>query len=115
MKRGHVVIVDFSQYDPRDKVRPALVVQNDRDNGRMRKTIVAVITGNLRRAGEDTQYLIDRKHADFRAAGLHGDSAINCSNLYTIRQSDVARTIGSVSPATLREIDDCLRAALAIT
>jgi mRNA-degrading endonuclease toxin of MazEF toxin-antitoxin module len=38
MNRGDVVTVDFSRYDPTDKVRPALVVQNDRDNLRMTKT-----------------------------------------------------------------------------
>lgn len=34
MNRGDVVILDFALYDPTDKVRPALVVQNDRDNAR---------------------------------------------------------------------------------
>ncbi len=59
MNCGDVVTVDFSRYDPTDKVRPALVVQNDRDNTRITKTIVAQITTNIARAGEDTQYLID--------------------------------------------------------
>ncbi len=47
MKRGDVVIVDFSQYDPHDKARPGVIVQNDRDNRRMRRTIVAIVTDNL--------------------------------------------------------------------
>jgi len=94
MNRGDVVTVDFSLHDPADRARPALVVQNDRDNARMAKTIVALITTNVRRAAEDTQYLIDRSHPDFPASGLHRDSAVNCSNLYTIRQSDVSRVIG---------------------
>ena len=81
MTRGDVVIVDFSQYDPHDKVRPGVVVQNDRDNRRMRKTIVAIVTSNLRRVSEDTQYLIVGAHPDFPTSGLLGDSAINCSNL----------------------------------
>jgi hypothetical protein len=52
MNRGDVVTLDFSLYDPADKVRPTLVVQNDRDNARMAKTIVALITTNIRRAEE---------------------------------------------------------------
>ena len=36
-RRGDVVIVDFSPNDPRAKVRPALIVQNDRDNVRMQR------------------------------------------------------------------------------
>ncbi len=112
MNRGDVVTVDFSRYDPTDKVRPALVVQNDRDNTRMTKTIVALITTNIGRAGEDTQYLIDGSHSDFASSGLHRDSAVNCSNLYTIRQSDVSCVIGKLSLETMERIDKCLRAAL---
>jgi mRNA interferase MazF len=112
MNRGDVVTVDFSRYDPKDKVRPVLVVQNDRDNARMAKTIVALITGNIRRAGEDTQYLLARSHPDFPASGLRQDSAVTCSNLYTIRQSDVSRVIGELSDATMDRIDACLRTAM---
>jgi mRNA-degrading endonuclease toxin of MazEF toxin-antitoxin module len=39
--RGDVVIVDFRPVHPAAGVRPALVIQNDRDNARMSKTIVA--------------------------------------------------------------------------
>ena len=47
LHRGDVVIVDFNPTDPKAKVRPALVVQNDRDNSRMRRTIVVQITSNV--------------------------------------------------------------------
>ena len=114
MNRGNVVTVDFSRYDPGDKVRPALVVQNDRDNARMAKTIVAFITSNLQRAAANTQYLMASNHADFRLSGLRRDSVVNCSNLYTIRQSDVTRVIGRLTEATMEEIDACLKAALGI-
>ncbi len=52
-RRGDVVIVDFPFADTGDsKVRPAVVVQNDRDNKRFRKTVIAMITGNLRRKSQ---------------------------------------------------------------
>lgn len=112
MKRGDILIVDFSVYSPGEKVRPALAVQNDRDNARMKNTIVALITGNVRRAGEPTQLLIDRSQADFSDSGLHKESVVNCSNLITIRQQDVLHVIGRVSQETMRAIDVCLKAAL---
>jgi mRNA-degrading endonuclease toxin of MazEF toxin-antitoxin module len=112
MKRGDIATVDFSRYDPADKVRPALVLQNDRDNARMSKTIVAFITGNVQRSMENTQYLISRAHPDFPSSGLRRDSVVNCSNLYTIRQSDVTRVIGRLTQATTEQIDACLKAAL---
>jgi mRNA interferase MazF len=94
------------------RTKSALVVQNDRDNTRMTKTIVALVTTNIGRAGEDTQYLIDGSHSDFASSGLYRDSAVNCSNLYTIRQADISRVIGKLSRETMERIDKCLKAAL---
>jgi mRNA interferase MazF len=114
MKRGDVVIVDFSVYNPSEKIRPALAVQNDRDNARMKNTIVALITGNLRRAGEPAQFQIDQEHPDFVASGLHKSSIVNCSNLITIRQQDILRVIGELSRETMDRIDECLKEALGL-
>ena len=112
MNRGDLVIVDFRPTNPNAGVRPALVVQNDRDNARMRNTIVAQVTTNIRRSGEDTQHLLDPSHPDWLASGLRHPSVVNCSNVYTIEQADVARIVGSLSASTMRVIDECLKAAL---
>ena len=37
---------------------------------------------------------------------------MNCSNLYTIRQSDISSVIGKLSGKTMGKIDDCLKSAL---
>jgi mRNA interferase MazF len=56
LARGDVVLVDFPfAGGGASKVRPALVVQNDRDNGRLKNgrlknTIVAMITSRTARA-----------------------------------------------------------------
>ncbi|MHB8974684.1 MAG: type II toxin-antitoxin system PemK/MazF family toxin [Pirellulaceae bacterium] len=112
MNRGDILIVDFSVYNPTEKGRPALAVQNDRDNVRMQNTIVALITGNVCRAGEPTQFHLDRQHSDFVASGLHKESVVNCSNLITIRKLDVLRTIGRLSRDTMNQVDTCLKVAL---
>ena len=78
----------------------------------MSNTIVVLITGNVLRAGESTQFLIDRRHPDFKASGLHKDSVVNCSNLVTIRKRDILRIIGRLSDATMRQIETCLKSAL---
>jgi mRNA interferase MazF len=114
MTRGDIVIVDFRPVNPNAGVRPALVVQNDRDNARMNNTIVAQVTTNVRRAGQDTQILVDANHPDWAASGLRHPSVINCSNVYTIEQRDVARIIGSLSASTVKQIDACLKFALGL-
>jgi hypothetical protein len=61
----------------------------------------AQIMTNIRRAGEDTQLLIDSTHQDWRACGLRHASAVNRSNLATIDRRDVTRRIGSLSAETI--------------
>ena len=112
--RGDVVIVDFHPTDPKARVRPALVVQNDRDNARMGNTIVVQITSNTSRAREDTQHLIDPAHPDWAASGLRLPSVINACNFATIPQGQITHVIGSLSPPTMRLVDGCLRASLGL-
>lgn len=112
MKRSDVVIVDFRSLNPAAVVRPAIVVQNDRDNARMSNTIVVQVTTNLRRNLEDTQLFIDNTHADWKLSGLRHPSVINCSNIYTIQQSRIAKIIGQLSQVTMAEVWKCLQHAI---
>ena len=113
-RRGDVVIVAFPYVSGGGgKNRPALVIQNDRDNGRLSNTIVAMITGNTQyAAAEPTQLLIDPATPEGRSSGLNFPSAVKCGNLFTIRQQDILATIGHLSPTLIVQVDDCLRAAL---
>jgi mRNA interferase MazF len=113
MKRGDIVLLDYPYADGSgSKVRPALVVQNDRDNQRLTTTIVALITKNVSRVHEPTQLLIDVSTPAVRQSGLNQTSAVTCGNLFTVAQTKVRRVIGSLSPSTMAQIDACLRASL---
>jgi len=115
IRRGDVVIVDIPFTDvARSKARPAVVVQNDRDNGRVRKTIVAGITGNKLRLGDPSHFLIDPATPEGISAGIHGSSMVSCNNLFTIEQSKIRRTVGHLSDALKQKLNDCLKAALEI-
>ena len=114
LARGSVVIVDFAPTNPASGVRPALVVQNDGDNARMANTIVAQITSNISRAHEPTQTLIDQGHPEWTVSGLRRPSVVNCASIATIQQQHIVRAIGQLSAAAMRQIDDCLKAALGI-
>jgi mRNA-degrading endonuclease toxin of MazEF toxin-antitoxin module len=70
IRRGDVVIVDFPFIDTRQsKVRPALVVQNDRDNQVIRKTVVAMITGNTNRKNDPSHLFVGRRGREGRVSG----------------------------------------------
>jgi mRNA interferase MazF len=113
MKRGDVVAADFPFQDgPGSKVRPALVVQNDADNQLLENTILAMITGNLRRADRRMAVLVDPGMADGNGCGLHGQSPVKCGNLATVNQKRVLKVIGKLSTNLMADVDDGLKAAL---
>ena len=60
-QRGDIVYVETPFYDrPGSKERPAVVIQCDRNNRRLLSTLIAGITTNTSRAGQEpTQLLID--------------------------------------------------------
>jgi mRNA interferase MazF len=115
VRRGEVVLIDYPYTTSGSKVRPALVVQNDRDNQRLPNTMVAQITSNVQRAlTEPTQYLIDLGRPEGQQSGLRRTSAVNCVNLFTIDQRDILHTLGNLPAPTMAKIDDCLKAALGL-
>ena len=115
-RRGDIVLLDYPFSSGRGaKVRPALVVQNDRDNARLVNTIVAMITSRTDRAAhEDTQLLIEISTPEGRQSGLLMNSAINCVNLFTVAQNRILRKLGQLPPVAMTRIDACLKAAQGI-
>jgi mRNA interferase MazF len=113
-KRGTIVLVRFPfSSGTNAKVRPALVVQIDRNNRRLRNTILAMITSSTGRAGrEPTQLLIDIATPDGQESGLLHTSVVKCENLFTVEQQLIFRVIGSLPSVTMKKIDVCLQMAL---
>src|SRR5438105_530133 len=116
VSRGDVLLLDFPFSDASgSKVRPAIVVQNDAHNRRMSSTMVVLVTKTIRRARrEPTQFLIRNDSREGAAAGLHFDSAVTCTNLYTVHVDFVRFRIGRVPDTLVPTLDACLKAALGI-
>jgi mRNA interferase MazF len=115
-RRGNVVRVDFPFTDvPRGKKRPVVVVQNDGDNRKIRKTVVAMITGNLSRQGDSSHLLIDPSTPEGASSGLQGPSLVSCNNLYTLEQNCIQKTLGHLSDVLKQKLNDCLKSALELS
>ena len=113
VQRGDVVLVDYPYTTGGGtKVRPVLVIQNDRDNQRLLNTIVAQITGVTRRALEPKQLLIEIATPAGQQSGLRQDSVVNCANLLTLDRGRVIRKLGSLPDALMQKVNNCLKAAL---
>ncbi len=116
VKRGDIVLLDWPfSGGGGGKRRPALVVQNDTDNLRLTNAIVAMITSTTRRSATATQLLIEVGTPDGKKSGLRFDSVVNCANLFTVEQSKVLFTIGSLAAPLMQHVDECLKVALALT
>jgi mRNA interferase MazF len=115
LRRGDVVLAWYPFASGHGgKRRPCLIVQNDEDNKRLANTVVAQITSTIRRTGDKSHVLIAATTPEGRQAGLLHDSVVSCNNVATIEQALVARVIGSLSDALMRQVNDALKAALEI-
>ena len=96
------------------KTRPMLVVQNDKNNGRMANTILVFITSNILRATEPGQVLVDVGTPEGKQSGLKQTSVVSCENILTVVQADIVRTIGRLPDTLMRRVDDALKFSLAL-
>src|SRR3954464_6671558 len=112
LSRGDVVLLDFPfSGGGGSKVRPALVIQNDRDNRRLTNVILAMITSRTDRAGlTPTQLYIDLSAPDGRHSGLLTNSVVNCVNLFTVDQRRILRVLGSLPEPLMASVNACLKA-----
>lgn len=122
VQRGEVAIVDWPLFQRQagrvpviqSKKRPALVIQNDKDNARLTNTILAMITSTTRRSLEPTQLLIEISTPEGKLTGLRQDSVVNCLNLFTLPQVYILNIVGKFSAAMMQKVNDCLKATLEI-
>ncbi len=113
VQRGDVVLLDYPYASGGvAKVRPALVVQNDRDNQRLANTIVVQITSVTRRALEPTQLLVGISTPEGQRTGLRQDSVVNCVNIVTLDKGRILRKLGSLPESLLEQVSACLLTAL---
>lgn len=116
IRRCDVVIVAFPFTDtPQSKVRPALVVHNDRDNQTIRKTVIALITGSLRRRADPSHLFIDPQDPSGASSGLGFPSLVSCYNLFTIEQTNIIQVIGHLSDTLKLQLATCVKSALELT
>lgn len=112
MNRGDVVESDwpFSERTGSNS-RPAVVVQADFLNGLIDDTLLVQITGT-RQGLPGTEVMIDP--ALEPASGLVKVCYVSCTNVLTVDQSLIVRTVGVLSDDLLRQIEASLKVVLEI-
>ena len=112
MNRGEVVLVDWPFSDlTGSKLRPAVVVQADFLNGLIDDSVFVKIQGRAYGI-PGTEVILDP--ADETASGLLKVSYASCRDFLTRDRALVHHTLGVLSDAAMREIEECLKVVLGI-
>lgn len=107
--RGDVVWHDFSATGaPIQKIRPALVIQNNIANRRSPMTILAAIRADM---DKELPVLV---RVPKGVAGLKKDSVVDCGHVATRLQAELGRPFGRMPAEYMTRIDQALRRSLSL-
>jgi mRNA interferase MazF len=115
VRRGDVLLADYSHALTGTSFRPVLVIQADAYNRRIANTVVAQITRTLKRADDPAHFFVDLSTPEGKQTGLLQNSVVSCYNLTTLSEQRVKHVIGRLSEGMMRQIDQCLKAALGLS
>lgn len=116
LRRGDVVLANLPYSNQTgSKIRPALVVQCDRNNDRLDDVILVMITSVIGRAiSEPRQLLVNISTPEGQSSGLLRDSAVKCEHLVTLDRGLVGRVVGHFPPGVMANVDRCLKESLGL-
>jgi mRNA-degrading endonuclease toxin of MazEF toxin-antitoxin module len=113
--RGDVLKARFPHASGgRGKKRPVVVVQADTYNQQLRHAVVAQVTSNLDERHDPACFFIDGSDPESQVTGLTRDCVVSCYLLSLMSEERLRERIGRLPTRLLAELDDCLRAALAL-
>jgi len=98
--RGEVWLYRFS---PPDRRRPVLILSREALLRSLHTATVAAITSSLHGSPTEVQVGVDE--------GLKSTSCVNLANVFTVRQSDLRKYVGVLSPAKMRRVCEALMIA----
>ena len=82
---------------------------------RFKHFIVAEATTNLVAANDLTSLLIDISTPEGQATGLSRNSVVGCLFLATVAEHRLSPAIGKLAATMVQKLNDCLKAALALS
>ncbi len=101
MKQRDIILVPFPFSDQTgQKVRPALVLSNDRFNQTSEDVIVCAITTTLK----PTKYTLIIEQEDLEDGTLYEKSAIKAETLLRVNKTFALKTIGTIKQTTFSKV-----------
>jgi len=91
------------------KTRPALIIQNDVSNRYSLTTIVAAITSKVSTPPYPNEAILQPE-----SSGLQVLSTVRLDQLRTVDRRRLLKRLGSIDAATMREVDQAIKASLGL-
>jgi mRNA-degrading endonuclease toxin of MazEF toxin-antitoxin module len=115
--KGDVVLVSFAyttdEGQTQTKRRPAVIVSNDYNNGRLEDVLLVPLTCNISRLGTDfRRIIVPMNSPEGQKAGLRLDSVIDCTIITTIPKTLLVGKIGHFPDNMVKRIDECIKRSI---
>jgi len=111
-RKGDIVLVNLepTMGSEQGKIRPCIIIQNDIANEFSPTTIIVPLTSSI----PDKQYPIEPS-IEPEESGLREKSAVLCNQIRTVSIEDrILKKISSLTPGTMRKVNDALKLSLAL-
>lgn len=109
MRQRDIVLVPFPFSDQSgQKVRPALVLSNDKYNNASDDVVICAVTTNVK----PSKYSVIIGQNDLESGLLYEKSAIKAESLLKIQKSLVLKIIATVNTQTLTKVTDIIKELL---
>lgn len=95
------------------KVRPAVVISPDSENGVLEDSVFLLITNNTSRLSP-FDLVVDTSHPEFLTTGLIGRSVIRVNKIWTLRNTLIHRALGKLGPQLQHAVSNLIASYLEI-
>ncbi len=111
LKRGDIVLVYYPLISTglsERKLRPALIVQCDKNNLRLNDVILIPLTSKTKEKLEETHTFIPKNSPEGIKAGIRLDSVIKAETILTLPKSFICEKIGHLPSSVIKKVNKCL-------
>ncbi len=111
LKRGDIVLVYYPLISTglsERKLRPAVIVQCDKNNLRLNDVILIPLTSKSKEKLEKTYTFISKNSPEGIEAGIRLDSVIKAETILTLPKSLISKKIGYLPSSVIKKVNKCL-------
>ena len=110
--RGHVYLVDLNPVKGSElsKIRPAVIIQNDKGNMYSPVTIIAPLSSTK----EITRPLPVMVFLEDGECGMPGEGYVDCGQIRTVDKSRLVDKVGQLSATRMKEVNKAIEISLGL-